>query len=113
LTSGIGILLIIAFLCLLGSKLINLINKGEKHSIVRSLFECGIGFLLFLFLSINQLSIIQASTEQPFYIGDVFEVTQYVSLVSLLFPLLIIFTFVEILMHFKIFVSRGRLNVIE
>lgn len=108
-----AVLFLLGFLFLLYSKVKNIIKLGEEHSFLRSSMEVGIGVIIFLIIAISNLASVHAANQQPFYLGVVFETSQYLLLAAFLLPLLLLLFFVEILMHFKIFVSRGRLKATD
>lgn len=92
------------------SKIINLIHKGENKDLVFSLLEFGASLVLLLFLFFAQFTAIQASHEQPFYEGEVFEATQYLFLGSFLVPIIFSLTVFELLFKFGVIGYRGRLS---
>jgi len=83
-------------------------SKSEK-TMFRSLAELGLALIAFLFILYSQFAVVQASVEQDFYRGDVYEATQYVSFATYLLPALIFLTFFEIIVGFRTFAVRGRL----
>lgn len=90
-------------------KIMNIVHKGEDKSIIREILELALGFLFLLFLFFAQFTAIHASSEQPFYEGDVFEASQYLTFGVFMLLALTGLTLLEILFTMKLLVTRGRL----
>lgn len=91
------------------SKIKFIVKQGQK-SITWISVEFGASLIIFLFLLYSQFTAVHASIEQPFYLGDVYEASQYVSFASFLLPVIFFLTFMEIIVSIKIFTTRGRLE---
>lgn len=103
-----GFWFLLAILVIVFLKLKNIVSKGQK-TVFMILIELGVGFLCFLFLLYAQFATVHASGEQPFYAGNVFEATQWVSFAGIMLPLLMLLTFFEIILALKILAVRNRM----
>ena len=103
LIGGIALLLFLVY-----RKIKFITQQGDKTVLIMCV-EFGLSLIVYLFLLYSNFAFVHASVEQPFYLGEVYESTQYVSFAAFLLPVIFFLFFMEIIVATKVFATRGRL----